>query len=296
MTKFFGTIEFFVPGDDVESYIERIERLFSINATKAEDKVNYFLTLIGAVAFSKLKSLILPNLIKDMSYEDLKTALSNHYKPKRKVIAERYKFYKRNQKPGEPINDYILELKLLARTCNFENVDITLRDRLVMGLVDTQIQNKLLDAEDDLTLELALSKAANMELTSAEVKNIKPEKMDVNFIGNRGRSQSKQRYHNHSSSNRDSGSGSGAGNSSGHRHRSGTRQKNRYNSPLTCYICQGEGHIARFCRSKKRNETKNEGKRLDVKQLEDDDDDTVNHMRAITMNWVTLEEDNNTSN
>lgn len=78
MTNFFGTIEFFVPGDDVESYIERIERLFSINATKAEDKVNYFLTLIGAVAFSKLKSLILPNLIKDMSYEDLKTALSNH--------------------------------------------------------------------------------------------------------------------------------------------------------------------------------------------------------------------------
>lgn len=141
---------------------------------------------------------------------ELKKALSDHYRPKRKVIAERYKFYKRNQKFGESINDYILELKLLARSCKFENVDITLRDRLVMVLVDTHIQNKLLDAEDDLTLELALSKAANMELTSAEVKNIKPEKMDVN----RGR---------------------------------------------------------------------------------DEEDDTVIHMGAITLNWVTLEEENNTS-
>ena len=100
MAKFFGTIEFYVAGDDTVSYLERMDRLFKLNkvTAEAEDKVKYFLTLIGPDAYKKWKTLVIPAKIETKTYEQLKTALTSHYKPKTKVIAERFKFYSRKQK------------------------------------------------------------------------------------------------------------------------------------------------------------------------------------------------------
>ena len=181
--KFFGSIEQFAPGDDVESYLERLERLLVINAIKTEEHVNYFLTLIGGVDYTKLKTLVIPKKVESLTYDELKSVLIGHYKPKYKVIAERFKFYNRNQKPGENISDYVMELKLLASTCKFVNVEESIRDRLVMGVTNTTIQDKLLDENDNLTLDEAIAKATNAELTNAQVQQIKTEKVEnVNDI------------------------------------------------------------------------------------------------------------------
>lgn len=72
MAKFIGNIEYYVPGDDVETYLERLERLLKLNSIKPEDQKDYFLTLIGPEAYAKLKSLAVPNLIKDLGFEALK--------------------------------------------------------------------------------------------------------------------------------------------------------------------------------------------------------------------------------
>lgn len=90
----------------------------------------------------------------------------DHFSIKRKIIAERFKFYNRKQKHGESINDFIIELKSLASTCKFKNVTESLRDAFIMGISNTNIQNKLLDEDDDITLEKAISMANNCELTN----------------------------------------------------------------------------------------------------------------------------------
>ena len=55
--------------------------------------------------------------------------------PKTIVIAERCKFYKRNQKEGETIASYIAEIRRLARKCEFKDyLNTALRDQLVCGL------------------------------------------------------------------------------------------------------------------------------------------------------------------
>ena len=49
----------------------------------------------------------------------IKEELIKHFKPKPPVIAERFTFHKRDQQPGEPIKEFVIELRQLASTCNF---------------------------------------------------------------------------------------------------------------------------------------------------------------------------------
>lgn len=50
---FIGSIEQFLPGDNFEDYIERMEQLFLINDTPENKKVAFFLTLIGPESYKK---------------------------------------------------------------------------------------------------------------------------------------------------------------------------------------------------------------------------------------------------
>ena len=107
--------------------------------------------------------LVSPVLPKDKSYEDLVTLLKKHYDPEPIVIAEHFQFYKRSQKPGESIADYLASLRRLASRYQFcAFLAEALRDRLVCGLLSKDIQKALL-MKADLTLEKALEISQDME-------------------------------------------------------------------------------------------------------------------------------------
>ena len=97
----------------------------------------------------------------DKSYEELTQVLKQHLVPKPIIIAERLKFRKRIQKPGENIATYLAFLKQLAETCDFKAfLDEALRDQLVCGLRSEAIQKRLLtEAELDLKKALEISQA-----------------------------------------------------------------------------------------------------------------------------------------
>ena len=68
------------------------------------------------------------------TYDQIKTALKNHYKPKVILIYECFKFHLRSQKPNESVSDFIAALKELAHTCEFgTTLNDMLRDSFVIG-------------------------------------------------------------------------------------------------------------------------------------------------------------------
>jgi hypothetical protein len=82
--------------------------------------------------------------------------LRDHVTPKPIIIAERFRFHKRNQLQCESVNAYIAELRKLTKFCEFGlNLNDTLRDRFVCGLRNDQIQKKLLTIRE-LSLDRAL--------------------------------------------------------------------------------------------------------------------------------------------
>ena len=111
---------------------------------------------MGSETYGLLKSLIAPVTPASKSVKILSEHLKNHLCPSPIEIAERYKFYQRNQAEGESLKGYIAQLRKLAETCNFENfLSSALRDRYVCGMRDDSIRKRLL-VESNLTLEFAL--------------------------------------------------------------------------------------------------------------------------------------------
>ena len=174
---------------------------------------------------------------KDTPFTEIVSALEKHYNPKPLEIAQSFHFGTRNQKLGESIGDYVLALKKLAIHCNYgEFLDRALRDRLVCGLSNPKIQNKLLNTED-LTFEKAgrIAKAMEMAERNTQEFRIHPttsEGSQVNQLTTKDIKNNEQCFR-------------CGGKHSGH--------SCKFKS-AKCYRCSKIGHLASVCRNK--NETK----------------------------------------
>ncbi|KAK3882515.1 hypothetical protein Pcinc_013114 [Petrolisthes cinctipes] len=89
--------------------------------------------------------------------------------PVENTTVERFKFNSRQQKPGEPIKEYVAELRRLAVTCKFENIssdDIVnqlIWDKIVVGLPDATLRTRLLEEGSEITLNKAIQMIACSE-------------------------------------------------------------------------------------------------------------------------------------
>jgi len=95
--------------------------------------------------------------------------------PKSLEIAQRFRFYKRNQREGETVLTYVANLKKIAAHCNFcANLNEALRERLVCGLRNVQIEKRLL-SEAKLKYSMALKIAVAMETAIHDASELQNE-------------------------------------------------------------------------------------------------------------------------
>ena len=200
------------------SYTERLEQYFEVNDIAEDKKVPALLTLLGGKTYTLLRNLTAPNKPKEKDYTTLVNLLRDHLTPKPIVIAERFRFHKRNQLQCESVNAYIAELRKLTEFCEFGlNLNDTLRDRFVCGLRNDQIQKKLLTIRE-LSLDKALEIAVAMETATKdaiELRNVQGDTPVHKVWGDRRR-----------------------------------RNQGRSQPKLVCYRCNGTDHLADKCRFK----------------------------------------------
>lgn len=230
-----GHIEPYSLGDDYSDYMERMDSLITLNAVKTGEQLRFCIGFCGPDLYKIIKSCIAPKKTTEITYEEMKKELKEYFEPKRNIIAERFKFYSRQQNSEESVGDYIVEIKALSQTCEFGNhLTEALRDKLVFGLSDQKIQAALL-REKELTFEKACSTAKSIELTRQHVDLMHGDNTVSVFsrsrLGPRGddqrvvRGKSKPRYANYQ-----------------------------------CYSCGLPGHTSRSCRTPNaKNSQKNNG-------------------------------------
>lgn len=94
------------------------------------------------------------------------------------MIAEKFRFEKREQRPGESVLSFIVGLSNLATHCQLEaRLSDTLRDGLVIGLRNETIQKRLI-SEADLDLERTSNLAIAIKTATrdtVEVQGIRSE-------------------------------------------------------------------------------------------------------------------------
>ncbi|PIK47354.1 hypothetical protein BSL78_15770 [Apostichopus japonicus] len=146
---------------------------FNANAIKDKSqKKSIMLNSIGSDSYKLLRNLCAPKKPGEQSYKNLVDLLANHYHPYPSVIVQRCMFNSRFWLPSESVATFVSELRSLADTCNFETVlDDMLRDRLVCGINNDNIQKRLL-SEADLTFEKALNVTIATETASQNVADL----------------------------------------------------------------------------------------------------------------------------
>lgn len=173
-------------------YLERLEFFFQAHDITSDDKKRALLcSVCGVDAYALLRSLCAPKAPSETPFKDIIAKLNGHFIGKPNVTMERFRFNKRDQLPGESVQDFLAALRQLARYCDFEDwLDRLLCDHLVCGLRDETIQRRLL-AEPDLKLTKAILLARAAEEAAAKTEELRRAKansvVDANQLQNSGK-------------------------------------------------------------------------------------------------------------
>ncbi|KAG0420690.1 hypothetical protein HPB47_003349 [Ixodes persulcatus] len=138
--------EFSPEKGNFEVYVERFEAFAAANKIDKATKQQVFLPLIGEAAYTScFRICCSPKTPAEASYDDVGMILLKHFAPKRSMVVERYKFYRRDQRQRESIIDFVVKIKKLAAMCDFGTFsEEALRDPIIVGLKNNAIRCKLL--------------------------------------------------------------------------------------------------------------------------------------------------------
>ena len=93
-----GRIEVFDESLELwDAYKERLDPFFIANSVKDDKKVPALPSLIGGRTFGVLRDLTAPALPAERTYENMCRTLNDHFAPQPRIIAERFRFHKRDQ-------------------------------------------------------------------------------------------------------------------------------------------------------------------------------------------------------
>ena len=224
-----GNIDAFNPEhDNWPEYYEMLEQYFLANDIEDNKKrTATLLTIIGKETYSLLTTLMSPDKPSSKKADELNGILTSHFQPTPIVIAERYKFYSRNQGESENIATYVAELRKLTKYCEFKAfLDEALRDKFVCGLKNSRMRKRLL-FEKDLTLNKALELAKCIEKSETENNIMAAKEISTHVL--KPQFDRRQCY----------------------RCGSETHLANKcYHKETICNNCNIRGHLAKVCRRK----------------------------------------------
>ena len=104
----------------------------------------------------------------------LKSKFEEYVNPRKNTVFERYKFWEYKQQDSETIDQFINELKTRAKSCELgDQHDSMISDRIVFGVSDTRLKERLLRESSDLTLEKAASLCRAAEASKTQLKELR---------------------------------------------------------------------------------------------------------------------------
>ncbi|XP_003366744.1 conserved hypothetical protein, partial [Trichinella spiralis] len=121
----------------------------------------------GGAVFNLIQALISPASPNEKSFDEILFVLEEHFSPQPSEIAKRNAFYKRNLKNGKSISDFVADLRRLA-----QDLEIMLRDRLVIGLREEELQLRLFSRKN-LTFESALEEVLSAEAAARHTREVR---------------------------------------------------------------------------------------------------------------------------
>lgn len=182
-TCFLAAMEFKPPkglsleGDVAQNWKNFIQKFnIFIQANEYEEKsdqikVAMLLNCIGDEGLHLFNTLSL-TVENRKKFSEVIKAFESYCIPRKSTVFNRYKFFTRTQKEGELFDHFHTELKKLAQECEFgDQQDSLIRDKIIIGIRDTNLQERLL-RENNLTLTKTVEVCRIFEASKIEAKSL----------------------------------------------------------------------------------------------------------------------------
>ena len=215
---------------------DRFRLATKLNKQNGEIQVSSMLYAMGIQAESIFARLSFDEEHDKNDFDKVLEKFNDYFLPKTNVIHIRAMFHRRTQSKNETIEEYMRELYKLAENAGFENKDEAIRDRLVVGILDAELSEKL-QMQPDLNLQKAITIARQHEKVKKEIE----QQRGTNLEEEIDRMMVKDKF----PFQRKPATFPSCG-------RCG-RNHEKYKCPAQghqCWKCEKFSHFARFCKSK----------------------------------------------
>ena len=237
--------------ETVTEFIERFELQCSELLHKARNndrrQVILIMKALPVAVFTDVQRSLSPKSVSDASFLEVKNILINLYSTKKSALGSSVQFFNCKQKPGQSVDEYAREIKYYSQQCGFEaqvSLSRIQRDVFLSGLSSKPVITSMLQTSENLTFEEAITKAklftqiredTSMLSNNAPVHSVE----EMSFPSDVNRAVISSIPSNYVCI------------------RCGEKGKHKasecYALKIKCNLCSKPGHMARVCRSAKRD-------------------------------------------
>ncbi|XP_040164742.1 uncharacterized protein LOC120901101 [Anopheles arabiensis] len=165
-----------------QRWVKRFAGAAKVFKVDPADMQQTLLHYMGSETYNVLCDLLSPDEPEAKTYDQIVSALDDHFDPKPLEMVELWKFRQRTQKEAESITEFVAALQREAKNCAFgDYLQKGLRNQFVFGLRDKMIRARLI-GEKDLTFEKAKQVAFSIETVNDGVEILAQRAQSVNFM------------------------------------------------------------------------------------------------------------------
>lgn len=170
-----GKFPVFVPGHNVNSYMQTVDMYFTLKKTPEDEKKLEFITSVGQDTANRIIGSFKPTKIVDKTYDQIIEKFKQLYEEKKNVFAERYRLITRKQALGESLDDFAIDLQDIVEHCGVktDTEAILVQSIFVAGLKNDSTREAMLrDGNEKLDLAQLLEKAKGLEVATRESRKM----------------------------------------------------------------------------------------------------------------------------
>ena len=163
-----------------KSFKQHVQFMFDgpLKKKDEEEKCAYLMLWVGEKGRSLFQTWKL-SADQRKKLDNYYTGFEAYVKPTSNTIYNRYKFQSKVQNPDETFEQFVTELQLLVKDCEYDKSDEMVRDRIVTGVRNSKIRAKLLNEGSTLTLTRTLEVARTHELSHSQCSAMEDKTVNV---------------------------------------------------------------------------------------------------------------------
>ncbi|KAJ0169243.1 hypothetical protein K1T71_015273 [Dendrolimus kikuchii] len=206
-------------GGDWEVFEQQLDCVVLLNEISEDKKVPLLITKLSPVVFVNLLYLCEPISPLKKQFNELCKVLKENYSKTTSYTINRTEFRKRNQHSNESIEEFVFQLRKLAKNCKFPDNDDQIKEKLIDGVSSQTISMEMIKNSD-----LSLNKLITIGRSLEAALQLNSGKSNGNNEGNMFTNQIKRKSNN-----------------------SWKTQREQNKQEIKCYCCGKNNHVRAQC-------------------------------------------------